>query len=228
MQTKSKEIIVTADGSPSLLVPSVKETYHSRHGAQTESNYVFIEKGLKHWLALHSSVGEIRILEVGLGTGLNAFLTHNAAQKNQLNIYYHSLEKYPLSLELISQMDFGTYLGKEYNREIFRPLHESPWEVPIRLSPYFQILKSEMGFEEFHTDEKFDLLYYDAFGAHAQPEMWMDERMAQAASLLKSGGVWVSYCAKGSVRRALEASGFLVERLEGPPGKREMLRAIQP
>ncbi|MGC6479630.1 MAG: tRNA (5-methylaminomethyl-2-thiouridine)(34)-methyltransferase MnmD [Flavobacteriaceae bacterium] len=228
MQTNRKEIIATADGSPSLFLPELKETYHSRHGAQTESDYVFLQKGLSHWLDLSDKSKSIHLLEVGFGTGLNAYLTFKAAVKQKLSIHYHSLEKFPLSISLLEQMQFDQFLGATASQSYFWPLHQAEWEVSTAISANFHLCKKEVGFEDFRTEQKYDIIFYDAFGAHAQPQMWTAERMAQAANLLRSGGVWVSYCAKGSVRRALEDAGLQVERLPGPPGKREMLRAIRP
>lgn len=225
MQTKSKEIIATSDGSPSIYVPELKETYHSRHGAQTESTYVFIEKGLQHWQEKNPNTNQVRILEVGFGTGLNAFLTYRYAVENQKQIFYETLEKFPLVENLLQAMNFDTFFGSEVSQQYFWPLHQSAWQKSSKLDSFFELYKREDDFLNYTTAQTFDLIFYDAFGAHAQPDLWTEEAMSKAASLLRPSGVWVSYCAKGSVRRALEASGLVAERLPGPPGKREMLRA---
>lgn len=225
MQTKSKEIIATSDGSPSIYVPELKETYHSRHGAQTESTYVFIEKGLQHWQEKNPNTNQVRILEVGFGTGLNAFLTYRYAVENQKQIFYETLEKFPLVENLLQAMNFDTFFGSEVSQQYFWPLHQSAWQKSSKLDSFFELYKREDDFLNYTTAQTFDLIFYDAFGAHAQPDLWTEEVMSKAASLLRPSGVWVSYCAKGSVRRALEASGLVAERLPGPPGKREMLRA---
>lgn len=228
MQTKSKEIIATADGSPSIYVPELKETYHSRHGAQTESTYVFIEKGLQYWQEKNPNTDPVRILEVGFGTGLNAFLTYAYAQENQKPIFYETLEKFPLDINLLQAMDFDAFFGSEVSQQYFWPLHQSAWQATSKLDSFFEFSKREDDFLNYSSSQTFDLIFYDAFGAHAQPDLWTEEAMSKAASLLRPDGVWVSYCAKGSVRRALEASGLVAERLPGPPGKREMLRATKP
>ena len=225
MQTKSKEIIATSDGSPSIYVPELKETYHSRHGAQTESTYVFIEKGLQHWQEKNPNTNQVRILEVGFGTGLNAFLTYRYAVENQKQIFYETLEKFPLDENLLQAMNFDTFFGSEVSQKYFWPLHQSAWQKSSKLDSFFELYKREDDFLNYTTAQTFDLIFYDAFGAHAQPDLWTEDAMSKAASLLRPSGVWVSYCAKGSVRRALEASGLGAERLPGPPGKREMLRA---
>lgn len=225
MQTKSKEIIATSDGSPSIYVPELKETYHSRHGAQTESTYVFIEKGLQHWQEKNPNTNQVRIFEVGFGTGLNAFLTYRYAVENQKQIFYETLEKFPLVENLLQAMNFDTFFGSEVSQQYFWPLHQSAWQKSSKLDSFFELYKREDDFLNYTTAQTFDLIFYDAFGAHAQPDLWTEEAMSKAASLLRPSGVWVSYCAKGSVRRALEASGLVAERLPGPPGKREMLRA---
>ena len=225
MQTKNKEIIATSDGSPSIYVPELKETYHSRHGAQTESTYVFLEKGLQHWQEKNPNTNQVRILEVGFGTGLNAFLTYRYAVENQKQVFYETLEKFPLDENLLQAMNFDIFFGSEVSQQYFWPLHQSAWQKSSKLDSFFELYKREDDFLNYTTAQTFDLIFYDAFGAHAQPDLWTEEAMSKAASLLRPSGVWVSYCAKGSVRRALEASGLVAERLPGPPGKREMLRA---
>ena len=139
MQTKSKEIIATSDGSPSIYVPELKETYHSRHGAQTESTYVFIEKGLQHWQEKNPNTNQVRILEVGFGTGLNAFLTYRYAVENQKQIFYETLEKFPLDENLLQAMNFDTFFGSEVSQQYFWPLHQSAWQKSSKLDSFFEL-----------------------------------------------------------------------------------------
>jgi len=201
----------TADGSFTLFISEVDETYHSKHGAVQESMHVFIENGL-----FHINKNEIRILEVGLGTGLNAFLTlQRATQK----ISYCALEPYPLSKEILEE------LSKSTSNQLEMKFHESKSGEIVSLSDRFSFVRMEVGLEAFQSEEKFDLIYYDAFGPRVEPGLWTLECMQQCYNLLNEGGVFVTYCAKGEVRRNLQSAGFMVERLPGPPGKREMLRA---
>ena len=208
---KNRELIQTADGSFTLLIPEVEETYHSKHGAVQESMHVFIENGLK---ACNKEV--TRILEVGLGTGLNASLTLQHAKGM---VSYCALEPYPLSKEILEE------LSANKSDQLEMKFHLSAPNEWISIHEQFSFARMEMGLEEFQSEDKFDLIYYDAFGPRVEPGLWTLERMQQCFNLLNEGGVFVTYCAKGEVRRNLQAAGFVVERLAGPPGKREMLRA---
>lgn len=210
-KSHKREVIQTADGSFTLFISEVDETYHSKHGAVQESMHVFIENGL-----FHINKKEIRILEVGLGTGLNAFLTlQHATQK----IGYCALEPYPLPKEILEE------LSKSKSNQLEMKFHLSTPNEWISIHEQFSFARMEMGLEAFQSEEKFDLIYYDAFGPRVEPGLWTLARMQQCYDLLNEGGVFVTYCAKGEVRRNLQAAGFVVERLAGPPGKREMLRA---
>ena len=210
-KSRTRELLQTADGSFTLFIPEVEETYHSTHGAVQESMHVFIEKGLKA-----CDKEEIRILEVGLGTGLNAALTlQHATQK----INYCALEPYPLSKEILEELSINKSDQLEMKFHLSAP---NEW---ISIHEQFSFVRMEVGLEEFQSEEKFDIIYYDAFGPRVEPGLWTLERMQQCFELLNDGGIFVTYCAKGEVRRNLQAVGFVVERLAGPPGKREMLRA---
>lgn len=213
-KSRTRELKQTADGSFTLFIPEVEETYHSTHGAVQESMHVFIENGLK---ACDKEV--IRVLEVGLGTGLNAMLTlQNATTK----IDYSALEPYPLSKEILNE------LAASRSDQFEMKFHVSNAGEWISLQENFSFIRMEVGLEEFSSEEKFDVIYYDAFGPRVEPGLWTLERMQQCFDLLNDGGVLVTYCAKGEVRRNLQAAGFVVERLAGPPGKREMLRGVKP
>ena len=210
-KSRTRELLQTADGSFTLFIPEVEETYHSTHGAVQESMHVFIENGLK---ACDKEM--IRVLEVGLGTGLNAILTLQHATKK---IDYCALEPYPLSKEILNELVTS---GSDQFEMKFHASNVGEW---ISIQENFSFVRMEIGLEEFSSEEKFDVIYYDAFGPRVEPGLWTLERMQQCFDLLNEGGVFVTYCAKGEVRRNLQAAGFVVERLAGPPGKREMLRA---
>ncbi len=209
-KSRTRELLQTADGSFTLFIPEVQETYHSTHGAVQESMHVFIENGLK---ACDKEM--IRVLEVGLGTGLNAMLTLQHATKK---IDYCALEPYPLSKEILNELVTS---GSDQFEMKFHASNVGEW---ISIQENFSFVRMEIGMEEFSAEEKFDIIYYDAFGPRVEPGLWTLERMQQCFDLLNEGGVFVTYCAKGEVRRNLQATGFIVERLAGPPGKREMLR----
>ena len=220
-----KKIITTGDGSPSFFIDQLNETYHSKHGAITESDYVYVKKGFAHWLDQNKQKTP-RIFEMGLGTGLNAYLSYVFAVDHKISCEYVSIEKYPLSVEEVQSLKMKDTLPATEHHHFFDQLHEVAWGQIFSQSD-FLFKKLEEDFFSIELDQRFDILFYDAFGYHAQSEMWQDKALQKCYDLLKPGGVWVSYCAKGSVRRSLEKTGFWVERLEGPPGKREMLRAIK-
>ena len=213
------ELIKTSDGSTSLYIPQLDETYHSVHGALQETQHVFIKNGLQ--LFDHQSLS---ILEIGFGTGLNALVTYKEHKALQLDIRYETVEAYPISWEEASQMNFSEVLSPTLS-PIFEQMHCCPWDETVALSPPFSFKKRLQRFETINDVDSFDLIYFDAFGAQVQPELWQEAIFQQMYTALKRGGYLVTYAAKGSVRRAMQACGFTVERLPGPPMKREMLRA---
>jgi hypothetical protein len=213
------ELIKTSDGSTSLYIPQLDETYHSVHGALQETQHVFIKNGLQ--LFEHQSIS---ILEIGFGTGLNALVTYKEHKVLQLNIHYETVEAYPISWNEASQMNFSEVLSPTLS-PIFEQMHCCPWDETVALSPIFSFKKRLQRFETINDVDSFDLIYFDAFGAQVQPELWQEAIFQQMYTALKRGGYLVTYAAKGSVRRAMQACGFIVERLPGPPMKREMLRA---
>lgn len=212
------EVQRTADGSPTLFVPGLDEHYHSVKGARTESLHIFIDQGMRA-----CRVAAPRVLEVGFGTGLNALLTWDEADGRHRPVRYTTLECYPLSPAAVRALDYG-----EPAR--LQQLHDTPWEQAVPLSPFFTLLKRRADFTVLTLPpSSFDVVYMDAFAPEKQPEMWSEARFAQLFRALAPGGILTTYCAKGAVRRLLQAAGFLTERLPGPPGgKREMLRARKP
>ena len=215
------ELIKTSDGSTSLYIPQLDETYHSVHGALQETQHVFIKNGLQ--LFDHQNIS---ILEIGFGTGLNALVTYKEHKALQLNIRYETVEAYPISWEEASQMNFSEVLSPTLS-PIFEQMHCCPWDETVALSPTFSFKKRLQRFETINDVDTFDLIYFDAFGARVQPELWtmpLFEKMYQA---LREGGILVTYASKGSARRAMQEVGFQVEKLPGAMGKREMVRAYK-
>lgn len=241
--TPELSLFQTGDGSSSLYHQTLDETYHSRHGAIAESKHVFVNHGLDYRLHLKHTDSQrfdsqcLSILEMGFGTGLNALLTllHKKDRINtrpssglsvqSISIDYTALEAFPLPLEVYHGLDYAKQLGCE--DDLFYQLHQAPWEVPAEIIPGFNLIKKNMRFQQYRAHDKHDIVYYDAFGARVQPELWEKERFAVLYAAMRAGGVFVTYAAKGSVRRALQEVGFVVERLAGPPGKREMLRGTK-
>ena len=212
----------TADGSYTLYVPELDEHYHSVKGALTESQHIFIDMGLKH-----STVPSPRILEIGLGTGLNCFLTLLTAEETERHIHYTGIERYPLDMETISKLDYPSLIHKGHETDYFA-IHQTPWEKDVELSPWFTLHKLEGDFTCYTFDKGYDIIYFDAFAPEKQPEMWEQSLFDKLYHVLNEAGILTTYCAKGVVRRMLQTAGFKVERLPGPPGgKREILRATQ-
>lgn len=220
-----KKLLITADGSTTFYFEEWNEHYHSKHGAIKEAEHVFIKAGLEHVL-LSKNQAEIEILEMGFGTGLNALLTYLYSKKNpNCKFAYTGVEAYPISEAELKHINFAQQL--EIDPNYFLKLHEGEWNKEASISSNFKLLKRNCFFDTICDKEKFDLVYYDAFGARVQPELWTETMFSSMYKALKKDGVLVTYSAKGSVRRAMETVGFTVERLPGPPGKREMLRAIK-
>lgn len=219
-----REFLTTGDGSVTIHLPEWNEQYHSKHGALAEAHHVFIQSGLDYYRSEHP--GEtVSILEIGFGTGLNAFLTSLEAQNEKFKIKYTGVEAYPVESSELGKLNYAELIGVT-NAE-FLQLHSTSWEISSEINPYFTLIKRKMFFSEIEEINAFNLIYFDAFGARVQPELWTEIIFRKMYQSLKVGGVLVTYSAKGSVRRALQAVGFNVERLPGPPGKREMLRATK-
>ncbi|MCH4821636.1 tRNA (5-methylaminomethyl-2-thiouridine)(34)-methyltransferase MnmD [Gramella lutea] len=221
-----RKIIKTGDGSVTIHLPEWNEQYHSKHGAVQEARHVFLRMGLYYFLEKFKPE-EISILEIGFGTGLNAFLTFLEAEKLPINIDYTGVEAYPVSVLEVDQLNYPLSAQAEEQETYFKKLHTIPWGKSFEISENFKLEKQEKKFEEISDNEQYELIYFDAFGARVQPELWTEEIFSIMHKALKRNGVLVTYAAKGSVRRAMIANGFQVEKLPGPPGKREMLRAVK-
>ena len=223
-----RRIITTGDGSKTIQIEEWNEQYHSIHGAINEANHVFIKHGLLFFMdnVLDGEGNSISVLEIGFGTGLNAILTLQSSQRFNCPIHYVGVEAYPVDKSEWRQLNYVESLPKDLH-SYFNVLHELPWNEEHRVSDLFLLEKQQKFFQDIRETETYDLIYFDAFGARVQPELWTESIFKLMFDALKVNGILVTYSAKGSVRRAMQAVGFEVERLPGPPGKREMLRALK-
>jgi tRNA U34 5-methylaminomethyl-2-thiouridine-forming methyltransferase MnmC len=215
------KLIKTSDGSHTIYVADLNEHYHSIHGAVQESSIVYIANGLGF-----SDVDPVNILEVGFGTGLNALLTAVSGFSRNRKIVYTSIEKYPLPESLVRNINHWSYAGAE-GKTIFDKIHSAGWGKTEEITSDFFLRKLESDLTVDVIEGKFNLIYFDAFGPEKQPEMWSDSVIRKISEATERGGIFVTYSAKGEVRRLLKAHGFKVTMLPGPPGKREMIRAIK-
>lgn len=221
---KNRHLVLTKDGSPTLFVPELDEHYHSIHGALQESLHVFINAGLQ--FLLDKGLKSINVFEVGFGTGLNALLSNDFAQQNNINIHYESLEDYPLALEEASVISDSLELTED-QKNFFQSMHEAVWNKPVQLNEHFSLHKRQEKLQEYKISNSADVIFFDAFAPSAQPQLWEEAIFQKMYEQLKLNGILVTYCAKGVVKRRLKACGFEVEAIPGPPGKREMTRALK-
>lgn len=217
-----REILITSDGSTTIHLPDWNEQYHSKHGAIQEAFHVFIKNGFDT-----ISSDKISILEIGFGTGLNAFITFLEAKKTNKIIDYVGVEAYPVENSEIQQLNYVSELKVQEFQAIFDKMHAISWEEKHPISNKFSLTKRKQFFNEINDENAFDVIYFDAFGVRVQPELWTEEMFRKMYKALKVNRILVTYAAAGSVRRALQTVGFKVEKLQGPPGKREMLRGIK-
>lgn len=220
------KLIITDDGSHSLYLPGMNETYHSSHGALSESRHVFIKSG---YLPVISTVAErpVRVLEVGFGTGLNALLSQQQAEKLRVTTHFTTLEPFPLAGELYRQLNYPTLLGSGENNalsETFLRMHSEGWDEVQPVSPHFTLEKLKLRLEDFANEGQYHVVYFDAFAPNKQEEVWDETLIRKVADHMAPGGVLVTYCAQGKFKRSLKAAGLTVENLPGPPGKKEMTR----
>jgi tRNA U34 5-methylaminomethyl-2-thiouridine-forming methyltransferase MnmC len=216
-----REIQITSDGSTTIHLPDWDENYHSKHGAIQEAKHVFIKNGL----ALFENELEVNILEVGFGTGLNAFITYLETKKNKQRIDYVGVEAYPISEEEVAAMNYAKELNAIDDISVFQKMHSFVWEKSNLLSSTFVLTKRKQFFHAIDDQAAFDLIYFDAFGYRVQPELWTTDIFSKMYNALKPDGILVTYAARGVVKRNMIEVGFTVEKLPGPPGKREMFRA---
>lgn len=217
----NSDLLITSDGSHTLFVPEIDECYHSTHGAIQESRHIFIEAALKK-----TEKSVINVLEVGFGTGLNALLALVEAEGSDKSIHYTTLEKYPVAVEKALLLNYPAMIDVK-NKDVFEKLHSSAWNEMVEIVPFFEIEKIKCDFLEFQHKSTYDIVFFDAFSPEKQPEMWTQNQFEKIYVHCNPGAILTTYCAKGIVRRALQNAGFVVERLPGPPGKREILRAVK-
>ncbi len=214
-----REITKTADGSTTIYIPEMDENYHSHHGAIQEARHVFIKHGLESLVQ-----EDITVFEMGFGTGLNALLTLEFARRQKKQVRYLGLEAYPVESEMIEKLNYLEGIGKEFRND-FEAMHKAAWDQTIAIHE-LELTKIHQKIEEFQPKiDSIDIIYFDAFGPRAQSDMWELPVLEKMATMLKPGGILVTYCAQGQFKRHLKSLGFEIERLPGPPGKREMTRA---
>ncbi|GAB2620313.1 tRNA (5-methylaminomethyl-2-thiouridine)(34)-methyltransferase MnmD [Belliella aquatica] len=224
---KEVKIITTEDGSHSLFLPEINEAYHSFHGAYRESVHVFMLYGLESWFVRNQGVQPIRIFEVGFGTGLNAWLSLVWAEQNKTPVLYHSIEPFPLEEKIYSQLNYTKIDETIMHYEpFFQIIHQEPWNEGGVVTEYFNMKKDSVGLEEAQL-YPCDVVFYDAFAPNKQPELWTKEMLSKVVDAMNPGGVFVTYSAKGKLKRDLEELGLKVETLPGPPGKKEMTRGVK-
>jgi len=215
------EKITTNDGCHSLYVPELDEHYHSTHGAFNEAMHVFINHGLL------ATTSDVAILEVGFGTGLNAWLSCLTSAKEKRHLTYTSLETFPLGEEITNELNYPSFSDDANANAWFQQIHQCDWEKPQTIHEYFSLTKLNSQVQAVNNKKQFDIIFFDAFGPRKQPDMWTEEVFLKMYESLKSGGFLVTYCAQGQVKRTMKAAGFLVEPLPGPPGKREMTKGVK-
>jgi len=230
---KEPQLITTEDGSHSLWMPELKESYHSTHGAIQEAQHVFIHHGLLHWLNSEAK-SSINILEVGLGTGLNALLTYLVSLTKQIQVAYTGLEPFPIPRKYVQSLNYATQLAQQTSnavtyqelQAVFEKLHRGTAIAAFRIADHFLLRKSNHSLQVFSVPSNtFDLIYFDAFSPNKQPTMWSMDVLQKVYQMMKYRGIIVTYCAQGRLKRHLKQLGMQVEVLPGPPGKREMIRA---
>jgi tRNA U34 5-methylaminomethyl-2-thiouridine-forming methyltransferase MnmC len=218
-----RDIIVTDDGSVTIYLPEMNETYHSKFGAIQEAYHVFIQNGL----ALTNGQ-PVAILEIGFGTGLNAFITYWESLKSGQPIHYTGVEAYPVVLEEARQLNYVAQLGgAAAHQDVFDAMHANKWEEEAIINDKFTLIKQHKFFQDIADTELYDLIYFDAFGYPSQPELWSEEIFTKMYRALKPNGILVTYACRTVIKNAMKAAGFTTQKLPGPPGKREMLRGFK-
>jgi tRNA U34 5-methylaminomethyl-2-thiouridine-forming methyltransferase MnmC len=219
------EIIETEDGSHTLRLADTAVTFHSNRGAIQESAHIFIQSAFDYFIQNNPSIKELRIFEVGFGTGLNALLTAIAARRNGRQVVYRSIDLYPLAGDIFSRLNYAEILNE---RELYKTIMQTPWEQLIYIDPFFKLQKINIDLAKYEFTTKYDLIYFDAFAPEDQQEIWDFSIFVRLFNALESGGVLVTYCSKTIIRKTLESAGFVVEKIPGPRGKREIVRARKP
>ena len=217
-----REFITTEDGSITIHLPEMQESYHSKFGAIQEANHVFIQNGL------NLTKGQpISVLEIGFGTGLNAFITYCESTKNKQVIDYTGVEAYPVTIDEVSYLNYPSLLETENGQQAFEAMHDAEWATKTAISNIFALTKRKQFFQDIDDVNLYDLIYFDAFGYQFQPDLWSEDIFKKMYASLKSDGILVTYACRTVIKKAMIGAGFRVEKIPGPPGKREMLRAFK-
>ena len=217
----NRKLVKTEDGSHTIYVPELGEHYHSIHGAIRESEHIFIQAGF-----LHKEKDPVRVLEFGMGTGLNVLLTYIHSVRTGRKVHYHTIEKYPVTRTEKELLNLSELTDCK-DPKIFDKIHDSPWGELIEIDHSFRLYKEKADFRGVNLQGPFDVIYFDAFAPEVQPKLWGEQIFKDIYNVAASGAVLTTYSAKGLVRRHLKAAGFRVEKLPGPPGKREITRAVK-
>lgn len=217
--------VTTADGSKTLYNAAVGENYHSRHGALQESRHVFLHAGLQHFMDI-AKADQVSILEVGFGTGLNFILSAEHCINQNINLQYTGIEAYPLSQQMISETGYGQYVSPLLWQQYLEH-YDAALEGKVQMNVLVNLWIAHQKLMQFGSEQRYDVIYFDAFAALHQPDMWNEAAINHTASFLKTGGVFVTYAITGNLKRMLKGLGFKVEKAPGAPGKREMLRAVK-
>ena len=221
-----RKLLKTADGSHTIHLPDLDETYHSIHGAIQESRHVFIEAGLKHYAQIKRSQ-PIYVFEVGFGTGLNALLASQFSRQHEVKVNYQSIEAFPLESEILDALNYPTEIEDSYCESEFHVIHNKVWNRDVLVNAYFAFQKQQGKMETHELKGSYDICFFDAFAPSKQPELWEKEVLYKIHHALQVGGILVTYCAKGQLKRDLKEIGYEVETLAGPPGKNQMVRATK-
>ncbi len=222
-----REIIITTDGSHSIAIPEMGVTYHSSHGAIQESMHVFIQSGLRYFNGKNGSHIALSVFEMGLGTGLNALLTLAEAEKSKQKIYYEAIETHPLEPNIIAALNYCEQLQRPDLETFFKQLHECAWDTVIDITPHFSFIKKKISLTDYSADQQFNIIYFDAFAPDIQPDLWTVAAFKKLYAAMQNGSVLTTYCSKSIVRKAMAEAGLIVEKIPGPPHKREMVRAVK-
>ena len=224
-----RQIVTTEDGSKTIRLEEWNEHYHSTHGAIQEAMHVYINAGLNFYCAQHKTEAQpIKVLEAGFGTGLNALLALMWSKQHNIQLHYTGLEAYPISKDEQQALEYHQAIDGAEIKSVFDQLHKIPWNECLEISETFSLLKQQMFFSELDLHSEADVVFYDAFGPRVQPELWEAPLLEKFYDALKPGGVFVTYSVKGTAKRAMQGLGFEVDIIEGPPGKRHMMRAVKP
>lgn len=220
------QLILTADGSHSIVAPALEATYHSIHGAIQESRKVFIESGLQYWNTMHHHA-PVNILDMGFGTGLNALLSFAHAARQPQALFFETIEQYPLTEDIFGQLNYCEQLQQPGWQSDFLRMHRCEWNRTIDFPHHFKLRKINMNLTAYQPDRLFNVIYFDAFAPEKQPELWTEAIFQKLYDCLLPGGVLTTYCSKSIVRKAMQNAGFRVEKIPGPPHKREIVRAVK-